>query len=389
MIQELGINVLTYNAEDYNYNSQYSIMQSLALAEEYNLKAYVQDSGVADNITSKTDFAKRLNLYSRYSSFAGLNVYDEPRSDGFTYTGSTNKNITDIKDKASLLNKYSNLIGYVNLFPDYNQNGTLDNRYESYLETYIENCNPTVLSYDDYPFADGESVEDCKWYFSNLAIIRKYAEQENIPFIGYIGTGENYKQNVITTNNILPTNAQLKWNVNTVLAYGAKGYNWFTLIQPWYMAMTGTDGNFTGMDFNRLGLIGADGSKTRHYDAAKDINAWVGKIDAILMESESVDILAKGTYAQSNTNVAKTTYDGMTLNVGDSQYGAIVGVINYHGKTVYYVVNNNVTASQTITLGFSTQENLTVYNGDTKSSNTTNNLAISIGAGEAALVVVD
>lgn len=390
MIQELGINVLTYNADDYNGNSQNAILKSLAFAEQYNLKAYVQDSGVADDITSKTDLAKRINLYSRYSSFAGLNVYDEPCSDYFTYSGSTSKNITEIKNKALLLNKYSNLLGYVNLYPDYNQDGSLDGRYEGYLETYIKNCNPTVLSYDDYPFADGESVENCEWYFNNLAIIRNYASDANIPFIGYIGTGEDYTQNVTSTTNTLPTNEQLKWNVNTLLAYGAKGYNWFTLIQPWYMAMTGTDGAFTGMDFNRLGLIGADGSKTRNYNAAKEVNAWVGKIDSILMEAESVDILAKGTYAQSNTNIAKVTYDNMTLNVEDATYGAIVGVFTYHGKTVYYVVNNNVTTAQTITLGFGTETpNLTVYNGENKTSESTNSCALSIAAGGAALVVVE
>lgn len=392
MIQELGINLLTYNADDYNNNAQYSILQSLAFAEQYNLKAYVQDSGVADNITSKSDLAKRLNLYSRYSSFAGLSVYDEPKTEDFYYGSNvdadSHKYMKDIAPKAMLLNTYSNLSGYVNLYPDFHsyREGTV---YKNYLNDYITKCNPKELAFDDYPFSTGESVEDSEHYFNNLKLIRQYATDANIPFIGYIGTGEDYTQNVISTSNTLPTNEQLKWNVNTLLAYGAKGYNWFTLIQPWYMAMTGTDGNFTGMDFNRLGLIGADGSKTRHYDTAKEVNAWVAKIDSILMEAESVDILAKGTYAQRNTNISKTTYSDMTLNVGDNTYGAIVGVFNYHGKTAYYIVNNNVSTSQTITLGFSANKNLMVYNGNNKTTQSTNSCALSIEAGGAALVVVE
>jgi hypothetical protein len=189
----------------------------------------------------------------------------------------------------------------------------------------------------------------------------------------------------------------LKWNVNTLLAYGAKGYNWFTLIQPWYFALEG-NGSIEGMNFNRAGLIGADGSETRNYEAAKEINAWVAGVDSVLMAAKSVDILATGTYAQRNTGVKKATYADMTVSASNTTYGAIVGVFDYNGKTAYYIVNNDVeiddgelvgNKSQEITLTFTTDKTMTVYSGTTTETLNAAICTVEIEAGGAALVVVE
>ncbi len=386
MIEELGINLLTQCEKDYNSLSKNDVLKCLSLAEQYNINMYVTDSGILDNITSAADLAARLNEYSAYGSFAGIHVTDEPKTSYF-YQDTSNKTIDAIMNKTSLLNGFANLIGYVNLFPGYK---SITGSYVRYLDEYIAKCNPKTLSFDYYPFSVGDSIESCNHYFGNLSVIREKALANNLSFMGCIGTGEDYTQAAIYTNDELPTAEQLAWNVNTMLAYGAKGYNWFTLIQPWYFALEG-DGSVEGMDFDRCGLIGANGEPTRNYSAAKEINAWTGVVDSVLMDSESIDVLAKGTYAQSNTGITGSNYGDMSFTVSDETYGAIVGVFNYNGSKAYYVVNNNVNKSQDITLNFTNAHNLTVIenNANGQSQKNANTVTLNIDAGKAALVIAD
>jgi len=383
MITDLGINQLTYTGKDYNDMEKMSIIKGLSLAEKYGLMAYVNDAGIADDCTSATDLAKRLNAYGRYSSFAGIHIADEPHTDSYN-SDATTKAVSEIANKSVLLNKFTNLIGYSNLYGNY----TLNNAsYKAYLAEVINTLNPKVLSFDHYNGTT--SSNGARSYFGSLAALREASIDNNIPFIGFVSTGEDYTQGPIYTDDLLPTKEDIRWNVNTMLAYGAKGYNWFTLIQPWYFALEG-DSEIDGMDFDRCGLIGANGEATRNYDTAKTINSFVGSIDHILMASTSVDVLATGTYAQSETGISKATYGGMTVSAEDNK-GAIVGVFDYNGKKAYYVVNYNTDTetSQNITLTFGSSQNMTIYTENGSASESASSKVLSLDAGAAALVVVD
>ena len=200
----------------------------------------------------------------------------------------------------------------------------------------------------------------------------------------------SYRDDPHTTRGYL-TAEQLKWNVNTALAYGAKGYNWFTLIEPWEFAMTGnsTDG-MDGIDPKRCGLIGCDGSNdNENYEAAKSVNEWASSVDHILMEAEWKAVLAYGYYAKSNTS-ASGTYGTASLEANDLIYGAIVGVFDYQGKDMYYLVNNNPNNSQNISLKFSDgAKNMTIYNGTQVTTQNQASCTLNITPGCAALVIVE
>ena len=149
------------------------------------------------------------------------------------------------------------------------------------------------------------------------------------------------------------------------------------------------------MDFERAGLIGADGSKTSVYDMAKSVNQWVQKIDAILMDAENVDILAVGNDAEYATGYNKNCYGNMTLSVGNEpeevlKDGVIAGVFNYQGKTVYYVVNHDVENEQTVTLQFETGADLTIYEQTKEDVATVSDVTtqeVTLAAGAAALII--
>lgn len=381
MIDDLGINQLTYTEKDFNSSASLSILKGLGMAENHGLTVFVDDSGIADNETDETILAERLNAYSRYSSFGGIHIADEPHTSSYS-SNATTKTVAEISNKSLLINAYTNLFGYVNLYGDYTLNNT---QYKSYLAEVIAQINPKVLSFDHY--SGTTSNNGAKSYFGSLEAIREASLTNDIPFIGFISTGDDYTQGPIYTDDDAPTPEQIKWNVNTMLAYGAKGYNWFTLIQPWYFALAG-DGEIEGMDFDRCGLIGANGEPTRNYDVAKEINTFVAGIDHILMASTSLDVLAVGTNACSVTGINKATYGDMTLSGTD----AIVGVFDYNGKKAYYVVNDDnddTNASQNITLSFGSTKNLTVYTESGNTNTSASSQVLALDAGEAALVVVD
>ena len=300
------------------------------------------------------------------------------------------KYINEIGNKTTLLNSYANLIGYANL-----STGGDTDAYRKYVQEYIETCHPTMLSFDHYPFANGGSVD---FYLKSLKVIREKAIENSISFGGCVGTSTTSYNTKPNTEVNATTQGQINWSVNTLLAYGAKGYTWFTLIQPRNFALYGDEENgITKMDFKRAGLIGADGSETPVYGMAKSINSWVKRIDSILMDSKSLGVLAVGNDAKHETGFNESSYGNMTLSIGNwiaEMYyeGIIAGVFDYKGQTAYYLVNHDIENKQDVTLQFNTASNLTIYeqtSNDTKNVSNVETQKLTLAAGGAALVIVE
>ena len=338
-------------------------------------------------------------------AFRGVHVYDEPIGNSYNpNNSSTQKKISDIAGISKLLNKYTNLFSYINLYPSM----TGIENYYPYLSEYVSSCNPRVLSYDNYPFTDGDNYAAHHGmvnmahtsYFKNLKAVATSAAQSNIPFWAYVQSGNNFSLNAETTTNHDPTMSKFFWNVNTALAYGAKGIQYFPLIQPnYYGAVTKDEnGNITSQDFGRNGLIGANGEPTKWYNFAKQANQWIAKVDHILMRCSGTEVIACGDYAQRATGInTNAAVNGTTVSSSNSDYGAIVGVFDYYGKKAYYVVNNHYDNSgeygnvfDTVTLNFGSSKNLTVYEefGEPATSQASS-LNLNIRYGCAALVVAD
>lgn len=405
-IADLGVNLINYIELDAaNGNGALNqVLQNLSLAEKYNIGVYVNDASLNENTTA-SQLAERLSLYGSFSSFKGIHVYDEPIGNSYNPTdSSTQKKISDIAGISKLLNKYTNLSAYINLYPSM----TGIENYYPYLSEYVSSCNPRVLSYDNYPFTNGDNYAAHHGlinmahtsYFKNLKAAATSAAQSNIPFWAYVQSGNNFSLNAETTTNHNPTMSQVFWNVNTALAYGAKGIQYFPLIQPNYYGAVAKDenGNITSQDFGRNGLIGANGEPTRWYNFAKQVNQWIAKVDHILMSCSGTEVIACGDYAQRATGIStNAAVNGTTVSSSNSDYGAIVGVFDYYGKKAYYVVNNHYDNSgengdvyDTVTLNFGSSKNLTVYeeSGEPTTSQASS-LSLNIRYGCAALVVAD
>ena len=291
--------------------------------------------------------------------------------------------------------------GYVNLCPYYSSTGTYgatDDSYKAYLQETFVAKEMDVLSYDNYPFRLDKSVTIGNYYtryekisnytdfYKNLEFARTQAQDAGKPFWVYAQAGVYATDIPLSVDTkYLPTASEQQWEISASLAMGAQGVQYYQLVQTeeWIACNNGY------VDYNRAGLITLQGKEnTTYYDAAKETNTFIAAVDHILMNAESKGVIVNDSTASSNlTDAVKTSYNG--LQVGGSN--ALVGCFDYFGKTVLLVVNCDTSASQTITLKFDAEHELTVteYDTTTELSGTYSELEMSVGAGQCTLVVVD
>lgn len=383
-ISESGVNLLHHQYTDFATNPSL-VRKLLDLGEKYDIGVCVYDSRIRGNLGEETlsveDIDEIVNNYRNYPAFCGLYIVDEPTSDDY-YSNHSNLRMSKYTKLFSNL-KELGIFAYANLFPLI----TSSNReqYEKYLQEYIDTCDVYYMSWDKYVFDKGNTKSD---YFLNMALCREYAEKAQIPFWPYIQAGGQWNDAAakFDSTDYYPSEGQFNWNVNTSLAYGAKGIQYFPLIQPYYFAYALS----TDFDFERNGIFGAWGNKNRWFYYAKNVNAQIAAVDEVLMNSVNKGVIATGEEAKKDNKDSKYLIDGdswreLTEVTGDS----LIGCFNYKGKSAFYVVNYDTEYAQIISLDFADRYNLSVVQGTKKTCISTATLELTLAAGEGVLVVIE
>lgn len=384
-IAESGINLIHHQYADYATIPSI-VKKLLGLGEKFNIGICVYDSRIRDNLGEETmsveDIDEIVNDYRNYPAFCGLYITDEPTSD-YYYSNHSNTRITEYGKLFSNL-KALDIFGYANLFPMVT--AADKEQYIKYLQEYIDTCDVYYMSWDKYVFDKGNTKSD---YFLNMSLCREYAEKVNIPFWPYIQAGSQWNASTVSgidTVGYYPTEGEFVWNVNTSLAYGAKGIQYFPLIQPYYYAFAMS----TDFDFERNGIFGAWGNKNRWFYYAKNVNAQIAAVDAVLMNSVNKGVIVTGKDAKNDNKDSKYLIDGdswreLTEVAGDS----LIGCFNYKGKSAFYVVNYDTEYAQKIFLKLNEKYNLSVTQGAKTTFISTDALELTMAAGEGVLVVVE
>ncbi|WP_327636510.1 hypothetical protein OHB24_41775 [Kribbella sp. NBC_00482] len=219
-------------------------------------------------------YTRARDAYGPYSSLAGFNFYDEPGAGWFATLA---KALSISRELAP------QLLPYINLFPSDDA---------SYYRDFVDVVKPSLISFDRYPLLS-EGREDAN-YFHNWAIVRDAALHGDIPSWVFI-------QTLAYNNHREPTAAELLWQVNVSLAYGAKGIQYFT-----YWTPEAARGEGFGP-----ALITVEGQRTSRYYAAKQINTtWLHQVGRELkpLVSETVEHanetpLPNGTVGFTPTNL--------------------------------------------------------------------------------------
>lgn len=184
-------------------------------------------------------YQRAFDAYGSHSSLAGFNHYDEPGAGWFPTLARAVQAAREVAP---------GLLPYVNLLPSTDP---------AYYQGFVDVVKPSLVSFDRYPLLS-EGREDAE-YFLNWSVVRKAALRADLPAWTFI-------QTLAFNNHRTPTAAELLWQVNVSLAYGAKGIQYFTYWTPEAARGEGF----------QPALITVDGARTKRYEAARAINTgWL------------------------------------------------------------------------------------------------------------------
>jgi len=391
-IAESGVNLVSFSNMNYaNYPQE--VIKSLKYGEKYGVATVVQDGRILDmasqeNISS-SDVAERISNYENYRAFAGLYLVDEPGTSYFSASEDEKAMLDYYLNLAPMLNQDMGMFTYTNAHSSGLGTSMMQN-YETYINDFCDTLKPKYLMFDRYPF-DKIQEGHLDRFFYDLSIVRKTAQDKNIPFWTFVQAGSQWNdvEERFDSNGYYPSEGEFDWNVNISLAFGAKGINYFPLIQPYEFSYAKS----TPFDFERNGLFGAWGNKNRWYYYAQDVNKQIKAVDEVLMYSENQGILACCEQAKTDMKLTQD-YNVLIEDTGwrelkSVQGEAVVGCFDYLGKTALYVVNYSTDSPNTIELKFTDTYDVTVIQ-NTKTQNLhESGMTIDMLPGEGVLVVFE
>ncbi len=156
-------------------------------------------------------------------------------------------------------------LAYINLFPDYatlgapnvSQLGT--SNYTEYLERFIAEVNPQLISYDNYMVQYSDDLKDsakAASYYHNLLEVRRVAREHNLPYLNIVSDCQ------IRPPSPIPSPANLQFQAYTTLAAGYRGVTWYNYFGPGY--------KYTPID--------PEGRKTLTWIYLRDVNSQVAAL---------------------------------------------------------------------------------------------------------------
>lgn len=287
-----------------------TVIKALDCAQANGLKYLVSDERVKNlQLTEMDQLGPLIAPYTSHPAYMGHLFFDEPGTGEF-------------ERLAALAERYYSLVpdglAYINLLPTYakpHQLGT--DSYADYADQYLAAFKPKVLSYDHYPLYLDTIKPD---YFENLWLISEACRQHGVPFWLFIQTlsfNNRYRE---------PNEAEIRWQVNLSLAFGAVGIQYFTYWSP---------DDWRGETFGEA-LIGKDGSRTKQYEWVKRMNAELASVGPVLQRLQPEGILVCGE-VPNGIERAWQSFGPVTALEGDP---VIAGCFSAQGQpAALFVVN--------------------------------------------------
>jgi hypothetical protein len=281
----------------------------LNLCEKYGLKALVYLQGYelgALHGATEIGEIKRADSFHNHPACWGYMLKDEPNAGQFP----------NLRYMVSHLRvNRPGKLGFINLLPAYATVTQLGARtYEEYVRRFVGEVDPDVLCMDYYPMM--EPHRDTRdGYCANLAVLRKYALRQNIPFWNFFNA-------MAFGPHRCPTESQMRWQIYTSLAYGAKGVLYFCYWTP------------TGLPRGGNALISAAGHPTRRYGEASRINARLKNLGPILMQLTSEKVYR----VAPNANPATVLQNSPIRSLTPGEY--LIGVFKHADGRTAVLLNN-------------------------------------------------
>jgi hypothetical protein len=284
----------------------------LAACKKHHLKYIPADPRLLKFGPENPAFATNLDaVISEFKKFPALGGYflaDEPGPGSFPLLSAVNK---------YLLAHDAKHLPFINLLPNYAPAWALGGTYEEHVEKFLNTVKPRLLSFDHYALmTDGLLRSN---YFENLEIIRRQSLKHDVPFCFIF-------QETPCFSYRNPSETDLRWQVNTALAYGAKALMYFTYWTPT------NDPAFRATD----AIIDRNGKRSPHFEQAKRINATIRKWAPTLMQLKSTGVYHVGKLPAATTALPE---DASLIQLkGEGEF--IIGFFKHQDGSEWCMVMN-------------------------------------------------
>ena len=283
-------------------NTREKVLRQIALCEQFDLKA----------IVAPCDWP--VDELPDGPAVWGYLLRDEPSADDYPALA---ERVAAIK--AAKPGK----LPYINLFPcgaSLERLGAAS--YHDYVARFAEEVDIGLISFDHYPLMT-PTRDTRDEYRVSLGTVRDVALAHEAPFWNFFNT-------MPYGPHTDPTEGQLRWQIYTAVAYGAKGVLFFCYYTP------------GGGEFPKGGaIIGRDDRPTRHYDQAKRINAGLKNLGPTLMQLTSTDVVDVQPGQTPAMELEGTPVKDLRRDDHDPEHDFILGVFRHaDGRRAVLLVNN-------------------------------------------------
>lgn len=292
----------------------------LNYAQKYGFRIVVTEENLyARTPVDLAELEQSSKAYTAHPAFGGLLIADEPSTDAFA-------KVAELKKEC--VKRFPLSLAFINLFPSWTPKKLLNKEenvdYETYVNTYLSAVNPQVLSYDFYPFV-GEFPDIHKEYFHNLSFMANIAKERGIPLWTFV-QATSYAPHVRYV-----TEAEMNWQIRTALAFGCRGFTYFTYTVPVGAVPQG--------EAYESAVLNRDGTPSPRYGYAKSCNKHLREADNALR-----GLTWRGVKFSEPREFAE-----VTLPVAVSGSHLLTGLFESDTHVALYIVNNSITRKSEVT----------------------------------------
>lgn len=372
MAKEAGIDIL-YGLYENIEEREPDALRAMACALRSQMLYLSSSCGASRHMDDEMLREKLTSVGTDCPAHIGVLAFDEPAEEQLPYLGALSSYYrTVLPDK----------FFYVNMLPycakitqlqhhkhDETGRASTVDEYRHYVEAFISYLQPPVLSFDNYPcLGPFPQMED--YYFLNLSLVTAASRKQGIPVWCFIQTC-SWQPRVR-----VPNREEILWQVNTALAYGIRGIQYFTFWQPM------TDGVWQG------GMIAPDGTPNPQYTYVLEANAHMRQVQHLLTSGDFQGILYSGDSPAPIPPEDVLPFFGPLQGVSGS-VAALVGCFARFNGWGLYVVNNTVTADGCVTLSFKQPVVGTFYPQGIAHTFSGSALSLSLQPGAACYIAIE
>jgi len=341
-IKGCNINTLVQTCSLLNLEPDEITLDMLEKTSKRGLSFLVRDQKILcdkDRITDMSEdeiveyfTEKYLPLKEKYSSFAGLHFIDEPGYSQWSKIKKVQRAFKRVLPNdlcfVNLLQVYAPAWALSNgpiYMPDQDWWVKPDPDYVKYFDSFIKETDSNIFCYDYYPMRY-EFPNMLGQYFEQLHLSYVNSKKANLPLACFVQTC------TWDTGTRIPNEAELRWQVNTAIAYNTKAIFYYV-----YWAFPGHVG--APIDF--------DGSKNRNYYRIQQINKELLFQDEYILNAEFKGYIQTGEMPNSEAPIQQDRLDNFASIKSLPDGNLFIGCFNYYRDEkvydMYIIVNNDVT----------------------------------------------